>query len=93
MTLAEELKLYGSDTGAEDFNDIIGELHAVMHPMWNTEQLLYRPRDEVRYCEAVRARCGQGLPDEMILRRLNNIRKRANGRKPKAKPKKKAKAS
>lgn len=76
MTLADELKLYGSEMDANEFKDVIQELHAVMHPSWNPEQLLYHLRDALRYCEAVRARAGQGLPDEMIMRRLNNCRKR-----------------
>jgi hypothetical protein len=76
MKLEDELKLYGSEMDAAEFEDVIQELHAVMHPMWSFEQLLYEPRHELRYCEAVRARAGQGLPDNMILRRLNNIRKK-----------------
>lgn len=88
MTLADELKLFGSEVDADTFNDTIHELHAVMHPAWNAEQLLYRLRDALRYCEAVRARAGQGLPDEMILRRLTNLRKRSEARKIPAKPRK-----
>lgn len=75
MKLEAELKLYGCDQDAIQFNEIVGELHAVLHPSWTFEQLLYHPRDAAQYCEAVRARCGRGLPDEMILRRLNNLRK------------------
>lgn len=75
MNLDDELKFYGSTMDADEFSDMIQELHAVMHPAWNAEQLLYHLRDALRYCEAVRARAGQGLPDEMILRRLNNCRK------------------
>lgn len=91
MTLAEELKLFGSAVDAAEFNDTIQVLHAVMHPAWNAEQLLYQLDHAKRFCEAVRAGAGQGLPDEMILRRLNNTRKRPGGKKPKAK--KGAKAS
>lgn len=92
MTLTDELKLYGATVDADEFNDIIQELHAVMHPAWTSEQLLYHLRDGLRYCDAVRARCGQGLPDEMILRRLNNKRKRPGKAAPAKKPSPKKKA-
>lgn len=79
MKLEKELELYGSETDPGTFREVLQEVHAVMHPAWTAEQLLYHPRDAIRYCEAIRARAGQGLPDEMVLRRLNNIRKRGQG--------------
>ena len=75
MTLDKELDLYGSQVTGADFNDILRELHKNMHPHLNTEQLLYETDAQHRFCEAVRARAGQGLPNNMILRRLQNIRK------------------
>jgi hypothetical protein len=75
MRLESELKLFGATVGAEQFKELLADLHNALHPSWTEEQLLYHPRDGLRYCEAIRARAGQGLPDEMILRRLNNLRK------------------
>lgn len=77
MTLADELELYGATVTPVDFNDIIQELLAVMYPQWNSEQLLYEPQHCREFCGAVRARCGGGLPDRVILRRLTNLRKRS----------------
>jgi hypothetical protein len=79
MQLADELRLYGCECDPLEFHDILVELLHAMHPDWNQEQLLYHPTDGLGYVRAVRcrARC-DGLPEEVILRRLNNIRK--NGR-------------
>jgi hypothetical protein len=76
MSLDDELAKFGSEMSGSDFEEVIQELHAIMHPAWTFEQLLYNPSNGNRYCEAVRARAGKGRPDEMILRRLNNIRKK-----------------
>jgi len=77
MKLEEELKLYGCGLSPEQFEKRLVDLLAAMYPNLNSEQLLYYPDLASRYCEAVRCstRC-PGLPDEMILRRLQNIRKR-----------------
>ena len=45
--LKTELEEYGSDESPEDFNDILAELHHNLHPQWNTEEVLYRPGNEV----------------------------------------------
>jgi hypothetical protein len=81
ISLDKELDLYGARVGATEFNDTIKKLHAVMHPHWKGEELLYEPESARRYCAAVRAKCGDGLPDNVILRRLNNIRKKGRKRK------------
>lgn len=80
MKLEDELRLYGCNKSPTDFEDTLVTLLGAMYPQMNTEQLLYFPDLAKRYCEAVRSAVGcQGLPDEMILRRLQNIRK-AGGR-------------
>jgi len=80
MRLEDELRLYGCDISAQDFESRLADLLAAMYPNMNTEQLLYYPDQAKQYCEAVRSsvKC-PGLPDEMILRRLQNIRKRGPG--------------
>lgn len=77
MKLEDELRLYGCDLTPQDFENTLANLLAAMFPNVNSEQLLYEPCRAKRYCEAVRCstKC-HGLPDEMILRRLQNIRKR-----------------
>ena len=76
MRLRDELKVFGCKTDEQDFRDIVMELHAIMHPNWTDEELLFHPRDAIRYAEAIRCRseCA-GLPDHMILRTLVNCRK------------------
>lgn len=78
LLLDKELELYGCDWKAVDFNDLLIDLHTVMHPSWSTEELLYEPDQSKVYCDAVRARAGKGLPNRMILRRLQNVRKRGD---------------
>jgi hypothetical protein len=73
--LQKELKFYGVDMSTGDFNDLLAEMHHNLAPSWTSEQLLYHPYDALRFCAAIRSRSKDGLPDEMILRRLQNIRK------------------
>ncbi len=77
MKLEDELKLYGCNLTPDEFEGILADLLSAMYPNVNSEQLLYDPNRALRYCEAVRSATGcKGLADEMILRRLQNIRKR-----------------
>lgn len=75
MRLQEELKFYGSQMTDESFNTLLSQVHEVIAPALSEEQLLYQPTLALRLCEVMRLRAGAGLPDEMILRRLQNIRK------------------
>lgn len=75
MRLQEELKFYGSEWTDDKFNSLLSQVHEVLAPGLSEEQLLYQPTLAFRLCEVVRLRAGNGLPDEMILRRLQNIRK------------------
>jgi hypothetical protein len=76
MLLEKELELYGCEVAANEFNELLADLHIQMHPSWTTEQLLYRPSYGITFVNAVRSktRC-HGLPEEMVLRRLQNLRK------------------
>ena len=75
MKLEDELKLYGCYLDPSQFEEILADVFAGMCAGMNDEGLLYRPSDAVRYCQAIRARTSDGLPEEMILRRLINMRK------------------
>jgi hypothetical protein len=76
VKLPDELSLYGATVDADAFNRMLLEIHQSMCPQWNAEQLLYHPTTNLVFVRAVQARAGEGLPEEMILRRLNNLRKR-----------------
>lgn len=76
MSLGKELQLYGCSMDPGDFKDLLAELHHNMHPAWSPEQLMYRPTCGIVFVNAVRSRTGcQGLPEEMVIRRLRNIQK------------------
>lgn len=82
MTMEKLLQTFGCDIDADEFRDLIQEVFSVMHPAWTDEDMLYHPRDAIRYCEAIRCRTDcDGLSDEFVLRSLVNIRK--SGRNPK----------
>jgi len=77
MKLEDELRQYDCCLSAEEFEEILEDVLRKHFPDLNTEQLLYYPDKAKRYCDLVREKtnCWK-LPDEMILRRLQNIRKR-----------------
>lgn len=79
MLLEKELALYDARSDANEFNDTLQEMYFALFPSLPVERLLYCPDDEKAFCKAIRARCGRKLPDEMILRRLLNLRKRFGG--------------
>lgn len=85
MKLKDELLLFGASVPDADFEDVLVRVHANANASRTTEQLLYHPDEAKVFCHAVRARCGLGLPDEMILRRLQNVRKKGELTKSKAK--------
>ena len=76
MLLKNELTQYGCDMAPEAFEEILGDLHGVLHPALSIGELLRHPTLGLRYIEAVRYRAEcPALPEEMILRRLENLRK------------------
>ena len=77
MFLDDELKQYGCEINGEEFNQMLTDLHGTMNKGLNEEQLLYDCFKGVRFVETVRDLCNcPRLSAEMILRRLNNIRKK-----------------
>lgn len=80
MKLPEELAAYGCQATPEQFEERLLDILAnMLRDVPNPEErLLYWPDHAKRFCEAVRCSLNcPGLPDEMILRRLQNIRKKA----------------
>jgi hypothetical protein len=77
MKLEDELRLYGCDLTPQVFENTLANLLAALFPPnVSSEQLLHEPDRAKRYCDAVRRSTGcEELPDEMILRRLQNVRK------------------
>jgi len=85
MQLETELKALGSKASADDFEEGLADVFAEMFPNWTTDDLLIRPRNARDYCQAIAARFRfpkEGIADEMILRRLTNVRKKARSRLP-----------
>lgn len=85
ITLASELKQYGAKVSAEEFNDMLQELYYAMGYVLTVDEFLCHPDEAKRFCCEVRRKVGKKLPDDMILRRLLNIRKSHDGRKPRRK--------
>ncbi len=75
LKLIKELLRYGSPMSAMGFEKLLKELHEAMNPSGNIETLLYNPKEAIKFTDAVREKAGKNLPDEMILRRLQNLRK------------------
>ena len=75
MLLDKELVFYGCVMDAGEFNDLLADMLNNMYRGTSPEQLLYRPEWGALYCNAIRARSINSLPNEMILRRLRNIEK------------------
>lgn len=74
--LSSTLAEYGIDTDPEMFVDQLIDQCFVMYPAFTIDELLVRPREALRFCDAVRERLGNyDLPDDMLLRPLLNRRK------------------
>lgn len=68
---------FGIDDDPETFVDSLVDCMAEMYPAYNVDNLLVRPREAIRFCDAVRQRKGAyDLPDDIILQPLLNRRKR-----------------
>jgi hypothetical protein len=67
LTLAD----YGIDLEPAAYVDELAELMANLYPAFSVDELLVRPREALRYCDAARQRfqC-YDLPDDLILRPL-----------------------
>lgn len=48
MKLEDELKLYGCEVSADEFESRLADLLAAMYPNLNTEQILYHPDNAKR---------------------------------------------
>lgn len=75
VTLAKQLETLGIKTTPDQFRETLSDLHALMHPSWTDEELLLHPSDASRYCEVIRRRVGESLPDRLILSTLIGMRK------------------
>lgn len=73
--LEVELKDAGCNLSPKEFLDLLEERHASMHPDWTVDDLVCHPDEAKEYCEQIRAAVGAPVPDDIILRRLMNVRK------------------
>jgi len=75
--LSQTLADYGIDDDPEAFKDGLVDLFHGLYPAFTVDELLVRPREALRYCDAVRDKHrNYDLPDDLVLRSLLNRRKR-----------------
>lgn len=81
INLQKALLDHGCEMRRDDFEDMLQELHADMFPSWTDEELLYNPSQAILYINKVRekSKCFH-LPDSLVLKALNNMRKRGRGK-------------
>lgn len=76
VKLSEELAAAGYEGDAIEFKDRLCDLFFEMFGSWTVEELLYHPREATHFCNvARRAAHTPELPDYVILRTLQNVRK------------------
>lgn len=74
--LSRTLAEHGIEEDPDRFVDRLVELFQGLYPAFTIDELLVRPREALRYCDAVRSHAqNYDLPDDMILRPLLNRRK------------------
>jgi hypothetical protein len=67
---------FGVTEEQEQFIDGLVELFHGLYPAFTIDNLLVRPREGIRYCDAVRQHTGYyDLPDDIILQAILNRRK------------------
>lgn len=76
--LSSELELLGCSMPSADFLDLLQEVRAVMFPAWSDDQMLCNPDQSKQFCNVIRAKAGELLIDDLILRSLLNARKNPN---------------
>ena len=77
MTLQESLEMGGWEKEAEDFREFLADVFANTYRGWTDEDLYFRPRDALWFCNTIRARAGlPDMPDHVILGAMSNDRKR-----------------
>lgn len=78
--LSDSPSNYGFDGPIEAFDEVVVDLFHGSYPAFSVDELLVRPREGVRFCDAVRTKLGNyDVPDDLILRRLLNRRKNPSG--------------
>lgn len=77
LLLEQELESLGVASDPIEFNKTLLSIFNRMYPGWPVEHLQNHPSHAVKFVRAVRAELGaKQLPEEFIMRRLVNIRKR-----------------
>jgi hypothetical protein len=76
--LEDRLKDFGCEMDPNAFKTLLADTLNNMYRAWNDEELMHRPQETLRYCQAIRQATGNyELPDELILRALSAMRKHA----------------
>jgi hypothetical protein len=69
---------FGVTEDPDQFTNSLADLFHGMYPSFTVDNLLVRPREALRYCDAARQKTGYfDLPDDIILQAILNRRKRA----------------
>lgn|GEM_PF-6971610 len=78
MKLEEELESCHCSMSTDDFRALLRSTFKEFYGDMPDERLLYRPTEALGFCGIIRQRClCLGLPEELILRTLANLRKRS----------------
>ncbi len=74
--LEDELDEFGCEMDAGRFRELLEERKATTYPTWSIDELVCHPDEAKEFCVVIRteANCA-GLPDDLILRTLMNIRR------------------
>lgn len=85
MRLNEELPRCNCAMSPEQFRAVVEEKFNEMFPDWTDDALLCKPREALKFDDAVRLAVGADVPDEVINRTLINLRKSSVSRHQRAK--------
>jgi hypothetical protein len=75
VRLRDALPDCGSQMSPAAFRELVLENFAQNYSNWTDEELLFEPREAMKFCKAIRTQCDGKLSDNLILRTLINARK------------------
>lgn len=75
MKLADELEEFGVEMEPDEFEDALREVWFALCPASTPDAIVCDPGWRKPFVREVRLKVGRKLPEEVILRRLLNLRK------------------
>ena len=76
INFERELTASGSALDRDQFYDLVADIKGAFCPSWTVDELLCHPTEGDQFCQAVRARAGGNIPEDVIMHALLNVRKR-----------------